>query len=84
MWANQHNIAGFIPRLGDTEWCRRAEKSCKAVWSLFRPGRWRREMGDECDDNIAEFHIKKSSFGPTGWQTLGWDGPRTRFFNIEE
>jgi len=52
-WNSANSIHAFTPTLGDTEWCRRAEKSCKAVWSLIRPGRWLREMGEDCDDNYA-------------------------------
>jgi len=79
---SSHDINGYIPTLGDTEWCRRAEKSCKAVWSLIRPGRWIKENGEEAEDNTAELHVKKANFGPLGWETIGWDGPKCRFFNI--
>lgn len=82
MWNKQKSINGFIPRLGDTEWCRRAEKSTKAVWSIFRPGRWLRQMGQEAEDNTAELHLIKGNFGPTGWETLSWNGPEVRFGNI--
>jgi replicative DNA helicase len=75
-------ITGFCPGLGDTEWCRRAEKSVKAVWALFRPERWKREMGMETDDDKAELHVRKANFGPTGFVVLGWDGPRTRFYDL--
>jgi replicative DNA helicase len=77
------DVRGFIPGKGDTEWCKRAEKSTKALWSLFRPGAWRREMGEEAEDNTAELHVKKANFGPTGFEVLGWDGPRTRFYDLE-
>lgn len=79
---HKHDISGFIPGLGDTEWCRRAEKSCKAIWSLIRPGRWLREMGQEANDVTAEVHVKKANFGPMGWDTIGWNGPACRFYNI--
>lgn len=81
-WNSHHDISGFTPTLGDTEWCRRAEKSCKAIWSLIRPGRWLREMGEDCVDESAELHVKKANFGPTGWETLGWNGPQCRFYNL--
>src|SRR5262249_39400968 len=41
------DVTGFLPGKGDTEWCKRAEKSSKALWSLWRPGAWRREMGED-------------------------------------
>jgi replicative DNA helicase len=78
------DVRGFVPGKGDTEWCKRAEKSTKALWSIFRPGAWRREMGEECEDDRAELHVKKASFGPTGFVELGWDGPRTRFYDLDE
>lgn len=81
-WNSQKSINGFIPRLGDTEWCRRAEKSTKAVWSIFRPGRWLKQMGEDAEDNTGELHIIKGNFGPTGWETLSWDGPATKFGNL--
>jgi replicative DNA helicase len=78
----QHrDVSQFTPGLGDTEWCRRAEKSTKAVWALVRPGRWRREMGEDAADDYAELHVRKASFGPTGWETLGWRGDLCRFEN---
>lgn len=81
-WNSQHDINGFVPTFGDTEWCRRAEKSCKAIWSLIRPGRWLREVGEDAEDNTAELHVKKANFGPTGYETIGWDGPQCRFYNL--
>lgn len=73
------DVSGFTPGLGDTEWCRRAEKSTKAVLALVRPNRWRREMGEEVVDDCAELHVRKANFGPMGWVPLSWDGPRCRF-----
>lgn len=80
-YSAQKQVTGFIPGLGDTEWCRRAEKSTKAVWALFRPGRWKREMGEDADDDCAELHVRKANFGPTGWVPLRWDGKACRFDN---
>lgn len=78
-WVRNRNILQARPSLGDTEWCRRLEKLSKAIWSLYRPGRWQREFGDECDDNFAELHVIKANFGPMGWVRLNWDGPTSRF-----
>ncbi len=75
------DVMDFCPGLGDTEWCRRAEKSTKAVWALFRPGRWRREMGEDAEDTTAELHVRKANFGPQGWEALRWNGPHCRFEN---
>jgi replicative DNA helicase len=73
------DVAGFCPGLGDTEWCRRAEKSVKAVWALYRPNRWRREMGEDVPDDCAELHVRKANFGGMGWEPLTWNGPGCRF-----
>lgn len=73
------DVAGFTPGLGDSEWCKRFEKSSKAVWSIVRPDRWRREMGEDAPDDYAELHVRKSNFGPSGWVRLGWDGSSCRF-----
>lgn len=74
-----HDIAWCRPSIGDTEWCKRLEKLSKAVWSLYRPGRWLREFGEEAEDNYAELHVIKANFGPMGWVRLNWDGPTNRF-----
>lgn len=78
-WNAQHSAHDYVPRLGDTEWCKRAEKNCKAVWSICRINRWMRECGEEIDDDMAEFHVKKANFGPLGWVPLTWDGPGCKF-----
>lgn len=77
----KHDIMQIRPSLNDTEWCRRLEKLSKAVWSLFRPNRWKREFGEDVEDDCAELHIVKANFGGMGWIELGWDGPTTRFLN---
>lgn len=80
-YREHRDVSGFTPGLGDTEWCRRAEKSVKAVWALVRPGRWRREMGEDAADDCAELHVRKQNFGAMGWVPLSWDGPGCRFGN---
>lgn len=78
-WFKKADITQIRPSLGDTEWCRRLEKLSKAVWALFRPNRWKREFGEECQDDHAELHVIKANFGPMGWVRLNWDGPSCRF-----
>lgn len=81
-WYASKDISRICPALGDTEWSRRLEKLSKVVLGLCRPGRWRREFGDEeAADDYAELHVRKASFGPTGWVQLGWDARRARFTN---
>lgn len=78
-WEAQHDISGIRPSIGDTEWCKRLEKSTKQVWSLYRPGRWMREYGEDVPDDHAELHVIKANFGGMGWTRLNWDGPSCRF-----
>jgi replicative DNA helicase len=74
-------VAHFRPRMADAEYCRRLEKSAKAVWVYWRPGRWARDhAGWEVADDCAELHVIKSNFGATGHSELGWDGPTQRIF----
>ncbi len=80
-WYKNRDINRIRPPLGSSEWCRRLEKLCKAVWALYRPGRWLREFGEDEPDDRAELHILKANFGPMGWAELGWDGPTTSFRN---
>lgn len=80
-WFQKRDPSQIRPSLGDTEWCRRMEKQSKAIWSVVRPGRWQQEWGENVEDDFAELHVIKNSFGPTGWVPLGWDGPTTRFLN---
>jgi replicative DNA helicase len=80
-WYQHHDISGICPAIGDSEWCKRFEKSSKALWAICRPGRWKREFGEDAPDDVAELHVRKASFGPMGWVQLGWDGPSTRFTN---
>lgn len=61
--------------MGDTEYCRRAEKKAKVVMVWFRPGKWAREFANwEVSDNLAQLHVIKANFGETGYATLKWSG----------
>lgn len=62
-------------------WSRRMEQYAKTVMVGFRPGRWRRDLGEEARDDTMELHVPKASFGPTGWCSLGWDGRQTRVYS---
>jgi replicative DNA helicase len=79
-----HDISLMRPSIGDTEWCKRLEKTVKAVWAMYRPNRWRKEFGDPTAvDDYAEMHVIKQNFGGMGWIPLRWDGPTTRFSDGE-
>jgi replicative DNA helicase len=78
-----HDISSMRPSIGDTEWCKRLEKTVKAVWAMYRPNRWRKEFGESVVDDYAELHVIKQNFGSMGWIPLAWDGPTTRFSDGE-
>lgn len=78
-----HDISAMRPSIGDTEWCKRLEKTVKAVWAMYRPNRWRKEFGEGVVDDYAELHVIKQNFGSMGWIPLRWDGPTTRFSDGE-
>lgn len=79
-----HDISAMRPSIGHTEWCKRLEKTVKAVWSMYRPNRWAKEFGDpNAVDDYAELHVIKQNFGSMGWIPLKWDGPTTRFSDGE-
>jgi hypothetical protein len=48
------DVSGFLPGIGDAMWSRRMEQYAKTVMVGFRPGRWRREMGEEARDDTME------------------------------
>jgi replicative DNA helicase len=69
------DTSGFRPGLGDTALARRMEQYAKSMWSIHRPGYWKREMGDGgATDDTLELHIVKNNFGGTGWVPLLLDG----------
>jgi replicative DNA helicase len=75
------DTSGYLPSLGDSMWSRRMEQYAKAVVVPFRPNRWRKELGEECRDDVMELHVPKMSFGPSGWVALGWDGAHSRIYS---
>lgn len=66
---------GFQPGKGDVMWSRRLEQYSKAVWYIFREGRWRRELGDpSAKDNTFEIHQGKANYSQEGSATFVWVG----------
>ncbi len=66
---------GFRPGKGDVMWARRLEQYSKAVWYAFRPGRWRRELGDGgAMDNTIEINVGKANYGVEGAAVFQWIG----------
>ncbi len=83
------DVSGFRPGKGDAMWSQRLEQYSKAVWYVFRPGRWWKEMcaGDpdraaQVPDDAIELRVGKQNFGPEGWETFHWDGATTRIGEV--
>lgn len=83
------DVSGFRPGKGDAMWSKRLEQYSKAVWYVFRPGRWWKEMcaGDPARaaavaDDTVEIRVGKQNFGPEGWETFRWDGATTRIGEV--
>ncbi len=69
------DVGGFRPGKGDVMWSRRMEQYSKAVWDLFRPGRWRRELGDStAKDDTFEVNVSKANYSAEGMEVFAWDG----------
>lgn len=79
------DVDGFRPMRGDAMWSQRLMQYSKAVWTIFRPGRWRRDYGDTgAKDDVVELTVAKANFGPEGKINLGWEGKTGRVFDIEK
>lgn len=79
------DIEGYRPGRGDAMWSGRLEQYSKAVWTIFRPGRWRQSHGDStARDDTIEINIVKANFGPEGRVVLGWKGETGRIFDRTE
>lgn len=73
--AKSGDVGGFRPGKGDVMWARRMEQYAKACWYLFRPGRWRRELGDSAaNDNTMEVNVGKANYSPEGLEVFEWQG----------
>ncbi len=68
------DVGGFRPGKGDVMWSRRLEQYSKAVWYIFREGRWLRELAGSGEDNTIEINVGKANFGPEGAEIFAWDG----------
>lgn len=73
---------GFQPGKGDVMWSRRLEQYSKAVWYIFRPGRWRRELGDSgAKDCIFEIHVGKANYSQEGSASFLWEGKSASIYD---
>lgn len=72
------SIEGYRPGPGKMyiAWARALGERAKAVWYLFRPGRWGRKHGLQMKDNTLDIIVDKANFAKEGTTTVGWAGGR--------
>lgn len=78
-------IEGYRPGPGKSyiSWARALAERAKAVWYLFRPGRWAKKHGiaGAVDDRM-EIIVDKSNFSTEGVSIVGWDGAQSRLYDL--
>jgi len=77
-------IDGYRPGPGKSyiSWARALAERAKAVWYLFRPGRWALKHGIAgARDDTMEIIVDKSNFSLEGLVTVGWDGAAARLYD---
>lgn len=80
-------IEGYRPGPGKSyiAWARALGERAKAVWYLFRPGRWAKKHGIAgATDNIMEIIVDKSNFSMEGTVRVSWDGARAALSDLPE
>lgn len=78
------SIEGYRPGPGKSyiSWARALAERAKAVWYLFRPGRWGRKHGLDMKDDRMDIIVDKANFGLEGVTTVGWDGAASRLYDL--
>lgn len=78
-------VEGFRPfGPSDLAWCSAAGQRCKELGFLFRPGRYRRRLGDGAAvDDLIEVSFPKRNWGSEGTVQLGFDGRTARIYDKE-
>jgi replicative DNA helicase len=85
-FARDGTIEGFRPGPGksDLAWARAIGERSKALWYLFRPGRWARAMRiKDAKDDRMEIIVAKANFGTEGTVTVGWNGGESRLYDLK-
>lgn len=82
-FARTNNINGYRPGPGksDLQWSSAMGDRAKALWYIFRPGRWARKHGQSPADNTMEIIVDKANFGKEGLVVVGFDGELGRIYN---
>lgn len=78
-------IEGYRPGPGKSyiSWARALAERAKAVWYLFRPGRWARKHGiKDAKDDVLEIIVDKASFALEGTVRCAWNGAEARISDL--
>lgn len=78
-----NKVDGYRPGPGksDLQWSSAMGDRAKALWYIFRPGRWARKVGISAKDDVMEIIVDKANFGKEGLVTVGFDGEHVRIYN---
>jgi replicative DNA helicase len=78
-------IDGFRPfGVSDLAWSTALGQRAKGLGFLFRPGRYRRRLGDNAKDDRMELIWPKKNFGAEGSVVVGFDGRTARLFDLKD
>lgn len=79
-------IEGFRPSgPSDLAWSTALGQRAKGLGFLFRPGRYRRRMGETgARDDRMELIWPKRNYGSEGTVWIGYDGKTSRLYNLEK
>jgi hypothetical protein len=86
-FARDGTIEGFRPGPGksDLAWASAIGERAKALWFLFRPGRWAKAMRiKDAKDDRMEINIPKANFAREGTVTVGWNGGEAKLYDLEK
>lgn len=78
-------IDGFRPfGVSDLAWSTALGQRAKGLGFLFRPGRYKRRLGDNAKDDRMELIWPKKNFGAEGSVVVGFDGRTARLFDLKD
>jgi replicative DNA helicase len=78
-------IDGFRPfGASDLAWSNALGQRAKGLGFLFRPGRYRKRLGEGSKDDRMELIWPKKNFGAEGTVTVGFDGKTARLFDVAD
>lgn len=83
--AEEAFIDGFRPfGSSDLAWSSALGQRAKGLGFLFRPGRYRKRLGEADKDDRMELIWPKKNFGSEGTVIVGFDGRTAKLFDLKE